>query len=648
MFGPKNFGPNDKSKMHPEDMRNMFIFLVLAALVFFSYDAFVLKPQAAAVKAQQAEKMKNIANELAAMPAPEVPLTRSEALAETPRIQIDNGRIKGSIALKGARLDDLALEEYYNTLEKKPGDFVMLLTPRGVDQARYIDHGWVSDNKNMALPGPETLWAARGNTSLAPRQPVTLFWNNGQGLVFEQTYTIDENYMMTLTQKIINNSGREVTLYPYGLISQKGIPANNTSTWIQIQGVIGYIGQELHEIAFTDFYKEKTQAFEATQGWLGINDKYWLTALVPPQGTNTKFKFTFAGEKPGKNQINTGRYQADFTGAAMAVKPGETAETQSHIFTGAKKVLTLEAYEKDLSIPNFNLAVNFGWFWFMAKPFFYLLHWLGQHIGNFGAAIIVLTVIVRMAVFPLTNLSYKSFAKMKKVAPQVAVLREQAGGDKAKLQAELVKMYEREGVNPMAGCLPILVQIPIFFALYKVLFVTIEMRHAPFFGWIQDLSAPDPTTIFNLFGLIPWDPPSFLHVGIWPCLLLLLFIVQKKTNPPPQDPIQRDMANYFPFIMTYMMAGFPSGLVIYWTMSALIGIIQQLIIMHRLGVPIHLFGQTEAEKKLDEQVAHGPAGVHPLAEMAEKEVEDALTGGDNDDEPKKISKPKPKKKKKKK
>ncbi|MCC7305852.1 MAG: membrane protein insertase YidC, partial [Alphaproteobacteria bacterium] len=335
------------------------------------------------------------------------------------------------------------------------------------------------------------------------------------------------------------------------------------------------------------------------------------------------------------------KYQVDFLQPAITLETGENAETTSHIYTGVKKVLLLQEYGKKLNIPNFDLAVDFGWFWFLAKPFFYLLHFLSTTTGNFGIGLILLTIVARSAVFPLTNFSYKSFAKMKKVAPQVAELRKAYNDDKKKLQEELVQLYEREGVNPLSGCLPIMVQIPIFFSLYKVLITTIEMRHAPFYGWIHDLSAPDPTNVFTLFGLFDWTMPSFIHgMGVWPCLLMIMFYMQKTLAPPPQDPIQRDMMYYFPFLMAYLMAKFASGLVIYWTLSAAIGILQQIIIMKSMGVPIYLFGEHKEEQELEKEVDKGPA-LHPLVDMAEKKVEEALFPE------KPVTPPKPKKKKKK-
>lgn len=636
---------SNKDQMHPEDMRNLLIFMIVSVLLWFSYDHFILGPQKKALQeARQAQA------ELMATQSPEEQQAqtsslrpRTEILHSVRRVEIDNGQIFGSVSLRGGRLNDISFHEYFDTLEKQ--DNVVLLSPNGTEFPRYIDYGWATADKNIPVPDSETPWRVSGNDKLTHKNPVVLVWDNGQGLKFERRIAIDENYLFTVTQQVINNSGKTVTLYPYGLISQTGIPADFQRIWFMHEGPIGWVGDELAEITYKDLRKNGGQVFSSNGGWAGVTDKYWLTAFIPSQDQKTKYSFKYAVEDtPG----GEGRYQVDFVGPATVLSPGERAENQSHVFTGAKKVLLLNEYGRQFDVPNFDLAVDFGWLWFLSKPFFYALHFFGKFTGNLGIAIILVTILIRTAVFPLTNTSYRSFAKMKKVTPQITALREKHGDDKAQLQKELVKMYEREGVNPMAGCFPILLQIPIFFALYKVLFVTIEVRHAPFFGWIQDLSARDPTSLFNLFGLIPWEPPGFLQIGVWPCLMLVAMIIQRHLNPPPQDPLQRDMARYFPFIITYILSRFASGLVIYWTFSAFIGVVQQMIIMRSLGVPIHLFGQTDEEKKLDEAVEKGP-GVHPLVEMAEDEVEEAMFG-EHEDEPekKKITPPKRKKKKKKK
>ncbi|HBR67748.1 MAG TPA: membrane protein insertase YidC [Rhodospirillaceae bacterium] len=635
---------NKKDEMHPDDLRNLFIFFILSMALYFVYDHFVAQPKAEALRRAQAARA-----ELAAVQAPgggmaaELKLRpRNEVLAESPRIEINNGSITGTIALKGGRIDDIELSKYFETLEKKKN--VILLSPKNTELPRYIDYGWVADeNSKVAVPGPDTVWQVQGNPKLTKDTPVVLVWDNGAGLLFTRRIEIDDKYVFKITQEVVNNSGQDVTLYPFSLISQTGIPKDFQGRWISHEGPIGYVGEELLEITYKALGKEPVQIRQAMNGWIGITEKYWLTALIPAQQQNVKYRFNYT---PLPEDPKKGRYQVDFLGAPVEVAAGKTGVSASHLFAGAKEVYALEAYEEKLGLVNFDLAVDFGMFYFLTKyVFFYALHFFGTLTGNFGIAIVIMTLIIRTAVFPLTNTSYKSFAKMKMVAPQIAELRDKYGTDKAMLQKELMQMYEREGVNPMAGCFPILIQIPIFFAFYKVLFATIEMRHAPFFGWIQDLSAPDPTSVFNLFGLLPYDVPAFLQIGVWPCIMLVAMIFQKKLNPPPQDQLQKDMMNYFPFIITYTLAHFASGLVIYWTLSAILSIIQQTIIMRRLGVPIYLFDKNKIEADLEKKVEKGPA-VHPLVEMVEEEVEEALFG-EHGDKPKNIKPPKPKKKKKK-
>ena len=633
--------PNNKNAMHPEDMRNMFIFFFIAAILYFAYNFFVIGPQKEAMQAAQKKQAEIAANpqspEAIKLAEIQNPLPREEALAKqtSQRIKISNDSLHGTFVTKGARIDDIALSHHYETLEKQKN--VAVLSPEKTTFPRHIEYGWIASDKNIKLPNKDTIWQVRGNADLTKDTPVTLLWSNGQGLTFERTISLDDKFMFTVAQKVTNTSGKAVTLYPYGLISQQGQPPNFAGTWISHEGPTGYIGDEIEEPSYKSLRKGDKFSENANQGWIGITDKYWLTAMIPPQGQDVKYSFNYAGTRKDPNNI--GRFQSDFLGAALTLSSGQSGSVQSRLFVGAKEYLTLKDYEQNLDIPQFNLAINFGWLWFMSKPFFYFLHYAGEFVGNFGVAIILLTILLRGAVFPLTNLSYKSFAGMKKVNPQIIALREQYGEDKQKLQEELIKLYQKEGVNPMSGCLPIMLQIPIFFALYRVLFVTIEMRHAPFFGWIQDLSVPDPTSIFNLFGLIPWDPPSFLMIGVWPCMMLLAMIIQKNLNPPPQDKMQRDIARFMPYFFAFIMAGFAAGLVVYWSFSAIIGVIQQIIIMKRMNVPIHLFGETPDEEILEANAKEEAEKREELNAELEEEKPKA---------PKKISPPKPKKSKKKK
>lgn len=638
MFG------NEKDPMDPADLKRLFIFFFLAVAIYFTYDHFVLTPQREAMKQAQIAEAQHATEKAQAIAAGKIlaePLPRDEVLVEGARIAIENDALIGTLSLTGGRLDDISLKEYYVTIEQTEN--VHLLSPNQTENPRFIDYGWTSTNAALAVPGSKTPWTVVGGSKLTKDTPITLSWDNGSGLRFERTIALDDNFMFKVTQKVTNNSGAKVTLYPYGLLSQQGEHHSAQSSWLQHEGPIGYIGDGLEEVKYKDLRKEQSQKAKADQGWIGITDKYWLNALIPPQGQDVNYNFSYKGSREDKD--NTGRYQADFVGSPMILESGQSGQIESHLFVGAKQYMLLNKYEREVGMPQFDLAVNFGWFWFLSKPFFYALHFLHGFVGNMGVAVILLTILIRGSVFPLTNASYRSFGKMKKVTPQVAALRDKYADDKQKLQQELMSLYQSEGVNPMAGCIPILLQIPIFFALYKLLFVTIEMRHAPFFGWIQDLSAPDPTTIFNLFGLIPWDPPAMLMIGVWPCLMCVAMTIQKKLNPPPQDKFQRDLMNMFPFIITFAMARFASGLVIYWTFSAFIGLIQQIIIMRSMNVPIHLFGQSEEEEALDKAITKGPA-VHPLAEMAEDEAEEALFGDGEASKP--VTPPKPKKSKKKK
>lgn len=630
---------NNQDGMHPEDMRNLIIFGVLSLVIWFLYETYILGPQAKALKAAKEARAELIVEDPKLL-EPIKLVSREEALSQTPRISFDNGEVFGTISLQGGKIDDLSLSTYYKTLEKK--EHVTLFTPRKTETARYMDYGWVTSDKAAMLPGASTLWRVQGNNKvLTSGAPITLTWDNGQGLRFERVIALDDEYLFTITQKVYNQSGKDVTLYPYALISQTDVPKDHFRTWISHEGPMGFVGGALEKMYYAAMVSEPDKRIEAQRGWIGISDKYWLTALMPAQDTLSKYRFKYTPDPVTKMRH---RYQTDFTGTPHLLASGSKTEYSYHMYAGVKKVLTLKAYQEKLNIDNLDLAVDFGWFWFLTYPFFLALHYIGLLVGNMGVAIILLTIIVRSAVFPLTRVSYRSFAKMKVITPQVSELRATLGDDKEKLQAAIVELYQKEGVNPMSGCLPMLAQIPIFFAFYKVLFSTIEIRHAPFFGWIEDLSARDPTTVFNLFGLFPWGVPEFLMIGAWPCLMLVATMMQKQLNPPPQDKMQRDMMIFFPFFITFIMARFASGLVIYWTFSAALGIIQQSLIMRSMGVPVYFFNKDKFEQTLETQVEEGP-DVHPLIDMAEQEAEKALFGDEGEAEAvPDITPPKPKKK----
>ncbi len=633
-----------KDQMHPDDRRNLVIFLAAALAIWFSFDHFVMKPRLEKMRAAQAiavqaaeEKAINLA---AGIVAPTTVRTRTEVLAEATRIPLRNDAVTGSISLTGNRIDDISLNKYVKTLGGK--DNVVLLEPTGTENPQYAEYGWLADDDTVAVPGKDTRWRVEGS-ALTKETPVTMFWDNGQGLRFERTLSLDEHYMIHVAQKVVNNTGKTVTLYPYALVGSYGLPAHMEGAKAVHEGPIGYIGGNLKEYTYRDMSKKNiSEEILADGGWIGITQKYWLTSVVVDQKEAAKYRFSYTPAPANGKE----HYQVDAMGAARIVEPGKEASSNVWVFAGAKEVKVLEQYSRQLKISHFDLAVDFGLWYFLTKPFFYILHFFGHLFGNFGIAIIILTIIVRACVFPLANASFRSFAKLKKISPMMTELRERHGDNREMLQQELVKLYEREKVNPVAGCLPILIQIPIFFALYKILMVTIEMRHAPFFGWIHDLSAMDPTTIFNLFGLIPWTPPAFLMIGAWPVMMGLFMILQKQLNPPPQDKMQKTMMDMMPYLLTYIMSSFSAGLVVYWTFSNALSIVQQYIIMRSMGVEVHMFSKkTRAEKKLEEAIESGPV-VHPELELLEKKAEEALFG--HDDEPSKtVSAPKPRKKKKK-
>ncbi len=498
-----------------------------------------------------------------------------EALMKTsPRVRIDTPRMHGSIALTGGRLDDLTLVDYRETLDPDSAEIVVLI-PKGDKKAYFAEFGWVA-GKGEAVPGAGTVWKADAKT-LSPETPVTLTWNNGQGLTFSRTYAVDENYMFTVTQKVANAGVKPATLYPYGLISRRGTP-EVSGFYIIHEGLMGVANNTLLEIDYDEIQEQGQVKDTAKGGWIGITDKYWLAALVPDQNVRVNTRYSH------RRESGDDVYQVDYLSAAMTVAPGAAATVQNRLFAGAKEVTVMDAYNEELGIDRFDLTIDFGWFYFLTKPIFYALLYINNVIMNFGFSIILLTVLIKLAFFPLANKSYTSMSKMKKLTPQITSLRERFGDDKTRLNQEMMELYKRENVNPASGCLPILIQIPVFFALYKVLFVNIEMRHAPFFGWIQDLSAADPTSVFNLFGMIPWTPPDFLMIGVWPLIMGVSMFLQQKLNPQPTDPMQAKIFQFLPVLFTFLLARFPAGLVIYWAVNNVLSMAQQWLIMRRMGI----------------------------------------------------------------
>ncbi|MCB9988199.1 MAG: membrane protein insertase YidC [Rhodospirillales bacterium] len=638
---------NNQDQMHPDDWRNFILFVVASLALWFSFDHFILQPrmQAMEAAAQQAAEDVTVKNDGAAAITEGAPRDRAEVLAENhARLPIDNGAIFGSLSLQGGRIDDISLQTYYRTLEKK--DHVVLFSPAGSNYPKYAEFGWVAADKSVKTPDKTSRWrVAEGDLAkgLSPDTPITLYWENGAGLRFERTLEIDDQFLMTVKQRVINKSGAAVTLYPFSLIAEHGLPENVFGMYIIHEGPIGYVGGELTELSYKKIKKTPLTEQTATDGWIGITERYWFAGLIPAQGEETKYRYIYA---PASSENSRERFQTDAMGAAHTIEPGQSTESTNRLFVGAKSLGILDRYEKELDIRHFDLVLDFGMYYFLTKPFFYILHFFGQLTHNMGIALIILTIIVRLSVFPLANTSFRSFAKLRKISPKMQELREKFGDDRQKLQEELVKLYETEKVNPMAGCFPILVQIPIFFALYKVLQISIEMRHAPFYGWIADMSVKDPTNVLNLFGLLSWTPPEFLPaIGAWPCMMLMVQLMQRQMNPPPQDKTQAMMMNLMPFVMTLVLAKFAAGLVIYWTFSQALSILQQYVIMRGMGVEVHFLRRSREDKEMAKEVAEGPA-VHPKLEMIEETVEEALFG-DDEGQDKAISKPKPKKKKKK-
>ena len=500
---------------------------------------------------------------------------RAEMIAASPRIAIDSPTLVGSISLIGARLDDLTLKNYRQSVEQD-SDRIHLLHPAGAPKSYFADFGWVGSKDDINLPSPSTEWRA-SQKELRPGKPVTLYWDNKEGVLFERTYDLDDSYMVTVTQRVINTGQKPLGIFPYGLIERTCTP-KTLGFYILHEGPLGVFDGKLEEPDYDDEDLRDTKTFSSDGGWIGFTDKYWLAALVPNQ--TAKFNYRFGHSIRDKDDV----YQVDYVGTKSTIAPGKSAEVINRLFVGAKEVKKLDYYSEQYSIKNFDLAVDFGWFYFLTKPFFYAISWLNSYLGNFGLAILAFTVFVKLVFFPLANKSYKSMAKMRELTPKLMALREQYGDDKMRLNQEMMAIYKNEKVNPASGCLPILLQIPVFFALYKVLFVNIEMRHAPFYGWIKDLSVADPTSIFNGFGLLPWTPPDFLMIGIWPILMGLTMWLQQRLNPQPTDPVQAKVFMFLPLFFTFLLGTFPAGLVIYWTWNNLLSIAQQRLIMYRMGV----------------------------------------------------------------
>ena len=589
-----------------DESKNLYIAIGLSILVIIGWNFFYGWPQMhakrealqqaqTASQSAQAPGVNPIAPSGVATTPAGLPTTaaveksRQDTLADSPRVALDTRNLSGSINLKGGRIDDVSLKAYRETVEPN-SPIIDLLSPSGSPHPFYAETGFVAQpGTTLPLPGPDTVWQA-DKQKLSPGQPLTLSFDNGQGLLFRRVISVDDQYMFTVGDTVENKGTEPVTLFPYALVSRHGKPVTSNYAVLH-EGLIGVIGDSrVQEVKYDAIEKEagQTKSLDGMGGWIGITDKYWAAAVIPDQAQAFKGRFSASGDAQPKN------YQADVLDEAKTIAPGATLDITSRVFAGAKEVDTINKYESEYSIKSFDLLIDWGWFYFITKPLFRVIDYFYKLTGNFGIAILIVTVLIKGLFFPLANKSYMSMAKMKKAQPQLASIKERFPDDKQKQQEATMALYKSEKINPVSGCLPMVVQIPVFFALYKVIFITIEMRQAPFFGWIRDLSAPDPTSVFNLFGLIPFTPPHILMIGAWPLIMGVTMFLQMKMNPTPPDPVQATMFTWMPVIFTYTLSAFPSGLVIYWSWNNLLTVLQQVLIARRAGAKVDLFDNLQA------------------------------------------------------
>jgi len=554
------------------ESKNVIAAISLSAAVIILYSLF-FQPDPEVIKQNLAEQKKIESNtDTPSLDNNEnsTKLLRKDALKQSNRVQFENNSIIGSISLKGAAIDDLTFKEY--NVELNGNDKVTLLNPRNVEDGYLIESGFVSTNKNIDIPDASTVWKVSGSKKLTNNNPIKLTWSNSQGITFEKKISLDKQFLFSVKEKIINKSNKSYNFYSYGQIIRNKLP-EISGFYILHEGFLSVLDDQLIEEDYDDI-QEKKFSQTAQEGFVAISDKFWVTSLIPPKGKEFKTTFDYKN-KFRANYIST---------SGITVNANSSIEEEIQIIVAAKRVNVIDGYAKNLNINKFDLAIDWGFMYFITKPLFFVLDYFFRLLGNYGLAIIAVTVCIRLAFFPLANFSFKSMGKMKLLAPEMARLKELHKDDKMKLQQSMMALYKKEKVNPMSGCLPILVQIPVFFALYKVLFVTIEMRHMPFFGWIQDLSDRDPTSLFNLFGLIPWDPPSFLLIGAWPIIMGITMFIQQKLNPAPPDPIQAKIFMFFPVFLTVILAPFPAGLVIYWSFNNIFTMIQQYIVQRKMTI----------------------------------------------------------------
>jgi len=600
--------------MNNANNRNIIVATIISIAIIFAWEYFIAMP---AAKKEQAHQAAIALTQKKATPAAPggVPsaggapahLSRAQALeADGARVRIDTPDVDGSFLLKGARFDDLRLKKYHETSDPKSPEIV-LLSPNGTAYPYFVSFGWDKpQGVKQSLPDNNSVWKLASGTVLSPGHPVTITWDNGHGLVFSRQIAVDDRFMFTVTDSVQNKTATTTTLYPIALVVRDGVPPSQRF-WVLHEGFVGW-ASSLVDPTYDDFKDDATppKTFSATGGWLGITDKYWMATVIPPQQEN------FDGEFYARTFDGVKSYQADYRLATRNVPAGKSASVTQHFFAGAKVVDTLRHYESTLGVTSFDMAVDWGWFRYITQPLFAVLDYFNKLIGNFGLAILLLTVAVKAVTFPIANASARTMAKMKKVQPEQEKIKERFADDPQKQQQAVMELYRREKVNPVTGCVPQLLVIPVFFSLYKVFFVTIEMRQAPFWGWIHDLSAPDPTSILNLFGLLPFNPHAilptylaFLSIGVWPILMGITMWVQSKLNPAPADPVQARMFELMPIMFTFMFAGLPAGLVIYYTWNNILGVAQQWFIMSRQGVEVHLFKNLRLDKLL-RRGASGP------------------------------------------
>jgi YidC/Oxa1 family membrane protein insertase len=557
-----------------ENQKNLFLAIIISMAIIFGFQLLVPQPERTPIT-EDTNTQDSVSLDIQSATST-ILLDRDQVLEETVRVTFDNSKIKGSINLEGGIIDDLVLEEYRETLDPT-SDFITYLNPHGSQDAYYLDTGWVSPDSAIELPNNKSVWKA-DKSSIGMNDPVKLTWQNSQNITFEKIITLDEHYLFSVDQRVINNSGKSFDLYPFGLSKRQGIPEME-NFFILHEGPLSITDSVLKEYDYDDLKDKKKIKLNSVGGWIGMTDKYWQTAIISDQNEPIQQTYSYSYVE------NTDNFQTDLVGTKIVVGEGDNISHNLKLFAGPKIVSVIDQYMDEYGVQEFDRSVDFGWFYFLTKPIFHVLEFIFGYVGNFGWAIIIFTLLMRICFFPLAQASFKSMAKMKKLGPELQRLKEQYGDDRAGMQKEMMALYKREKANPIAGCLPILLQIPVFFALYKVLFVTIEMRHAPFIGWISDLSAPDPLGLLTLFGFVDWNVPGILqlfNIGIWPILMGISMFLQQKLNPAPVDKMQAKIFMFLPIVFTFVLGGFAAGLVIYWTTNNVLSMAQQYVIQRKI------------------------------------------------------------------